>query len=666
MKKEFITYIESIPKSKNSGNKYAGAIETISKKFVNQNIFQIHTEKDFNVILSQLEKKSEFHEINKRGHKIYSRALKYYKEFLSQYNNKKLEKSYILSDIQKYLTAEMLQVIAKGGYRIEYGELANNIKKKYGIEIDPHLGIKDKIGEISELCHNILNLPMLSAVVVNNQKGDRYFQKPGSGFYALYDKFHNTHVKGNPVLEERLLKQVRREIQNCNEWYRLTDYLGIKVEGINKPMTTSKTKLANTLSDNHTGHKTKVVMPKNSALLEEIEAVLKIYYEENDWLSNDIYKARLKNIIGADQYSSSYTKKAQITSYFGMTIWQDINNPRSLRKITALGRKFYLSLLNNNKKEMQELLLQSLETVKFGRDNYGCPESNSDVEPPILCIRAVLDLEYITYKEFAFLLYSLADEKREYDEVIREIIKYRGTANTLILSDEANKYQDAKPLMVLVRWGFLKEERIGQNTRITISKYVKDTYGERLNNLSIYNTDKPTVVEAFSINNDEIEAFETLLDNIEKYHEEKIKQASILELGSSTLNNLNNRSPESINTKNGRKYKTDARIIKTACKLNNYSCIVDSNHPTFITSNDISYVEGHHIIPMCAQKDFEVNIDRIENIAILCPFCHKAVHHANKEYKKELLSMIYNPTKQKELRNLGINITLDELLNKYY
>ena len=34
----------------------------------------------------------------------------------------------------------------------------------------------------------------------------------------------------------------------------------------------------------------KVVMPKNSALLEEIEAVLKIYYEENDWLSNDIYK----------------------------------------------------------------------------------------------------------------------------------------------------------------------------------------------------------------------------------------------------------------------------------------------------------------------------------------------------------------------------------------
>ena len=58
----------------------------------------------------------------------------------------------------------------------------------------------------------------------------------------------------------------------------------------------------------------KIVMPKNSALLNEIESVLKIYYEANDWIPNDVYKARLKALIGDDQYSSSYTKKAQITS----------------------------------------------------------------------------------------------------------------------------------------------------------------------------------------------------------------------------------------------------------------------------------------------------------------------------------------------------------------
>lgn len=34
----------------------------------------------------------------------------------------------------------------------------------------------------------------------------------------------------------------------------------------------------------------KIVMPKNSALLNEIEAVLQIYYDAETWISNDEYK----------------------------------------------------------------------------------------------------------------------------------------------------------------------------------------------------------------------------------------------------------------------------------------------------------------------------------------------------------------------------------------
>ena len=41
----------------------------------------------------------------------------------------------------------------------------------------------------------------------------------------------------------------------------------------------------------------KIVMPKNSALLEEVEAVLKIYYEAGSWLSNDDYKEKLLSLI---------------------------------------------------------------------------------------------------------------------------------------------------------------------------------------------------------------------------------------------------------------------------------------------------------------------------------------------------------------------------------
>ena len=88
----------------------------------------------------------------------------------------------------------------------------------------------------------------------------------------------------------------------------------------------------------------KIVMPKNSALLNEIESVLQIYYEADGWLSNDIYKERLKAMIGDDQYSSSYTKKAQITSYFGFTEWENINNPQSMRRITGSGKEMYIAI----------------------------------------------------------------------------------------------------------------------------------------------------------------------------------------------------------------------------------------------------------------------------------------------------------------------------------
>lgn len=56
----------------------------------------------------------------------------------------------------------------------------------------------------------------------------------------------------------------------------------------------------------------KIVMPKNSALLNEIESVLQIYYEAGTWIPNDEYKTKLKAMIGDDQYSSSYTKKHRL------------------------------------------------------------------------------------------------------------------------------------------------------------------------------------------------------------------------------------------------------------------------------------------------------------------------------------------------------------------
>ena len=234
----------------------------------------------------------------------------------------------------------------------------------------------------------------------------------------------------------------------------------------------------------------KIVMPKNSALLNEIESVLQIYYEADNWLPNDEYKAKLKLMIGDDQYSSSYTKKAQITSYFGFTIWEDINNPQSRKRITPSGKKMYEAIKAEDTAAVQEVLMNALETVKFGRDNYGCPESSSDVEPPSLYVRAILDMGYLTYREFAFLLWKLEDLGANYTDSLAEL-KVLRSKGTIDLGEEANKYADCKPIMILVRWGFLAEDTTDSSggKHIIIAPEVLSKYETRLRNLKIYNID---------------------------------------------------------------------------------------------------------------------------------------------------------------------------------
>ena len=243
----------------------------------------------------------------------------------------------------------------------------------------------------------------------------------------------------------------------------------------------------------------KIVMPKNSALLDEIQAVLKIYYEAGDWLSNDIYKIQLKELIGDDQYSSSYTKKSQITSYFGFTEWQDISNAHSLRRITLSGKKMYEALLEGNDDSVQEIIMDALEKVIFGRNNYGVPSSNSDVEPPSLFIRAILDLEYLTYQEFAYLLWSMVDNGKSYTESINFILNSRNSVG-IEVPTEAQKYVDCKPIMMLVRWNFLSISEKYSNG-IVVKPSVLKKFTNRLRKLKIYNVDKVILDEELNSEN---------------------------------------------------------------------------------------------------------------------------------------------------------------------
>ncbi len=201
-----------------------------------------------------------------------------------------------------------------------------------------------------------------------------------------------------------------------------------------------------------------LIMPKNIGDGDYMEA-LRIYYEAGDWISNDEFKDRLKESIGDSKYQSTYTKIVQILSYYNFVEWQDIYNTQSLRRITKSGKRFYIACKNNDQDAINEELIYSLKNTVFGRYNSGAPNSDSDIEPPVVFLQAAKELGNLTYKEFAYLLWRMHNQGASMEEAITELKDIRSDPNkTLVLSQDAEKYKDAKPIQTLVRWGFLEQE----------------------------------------------------------------------------------------------------------------------------------------------------------------------------------------------------------------
>jgi hypothetical protein len=104
---------------------------------------------------------------------------------------------------------------------------------------------------------------------------------------------------------------------------------------------------------------------------------------------------------------------------------------------------------------------------------------------------------------------------------------------------------------------------------------------------------------------------------------------------------------------------------KNAIVAAEYRCEADPSHKLFLSvSTGRNYVEGHHLIPMNAQPDFEFSLDVEANIVSLCVVCHKRLHHGRFEDLASLVVKLYEH-RQERLVRCGIPIELESLLNYY-
>jgi len=243
----------------------------------------------------------------------------------------------------------------------------------------------------------------------------------------------------------------------------------------------------------------KIVIPKHSADVDEMNAVLKIHYDADGWVKSKDYIEKLKEMIGPDWYSSSYPKKAQVPTYFGfleckMTKGKTITE----RRITQSGRKMYEAIISDDIATRQEILMNAVEKVIFGKDNGGSPSSESDIDAPDLVIRCILDTGYCTSHEYAYMIWNLQDNGKKYYQSLPEILKARNSGG-ITLPSKAKTYSDWKPILALIRWGFLKKAEDSKQ-KVMIHPIVYQKYYDRLENIKVYNIDKKEQIEIYEDN----------------------------------------------------------------------------------------------------------------------------------------------------------------------
>jgi len=109
-------------------------------------------------------------------------------------------------------------------------------------------------------------------------------------------------------------------------------------------------------------------------------------------------------------------------------------------------------------------------------------------------------------------------------------------------------------------------------------------------------------------------------------------------------------------------YVRDRNIAAKRMQLSGFTCEFDASHKLFISrfSNN-PYLEVHHLVPIGLQRDFKKPLDTIHNIFCLCPFCHRAVHHAKESFAREILS---NLALKRPILNT-FNLSVTELLSLY-
>lgn len=237
-----------------------------------------------------------------------------------------------------------------------------------------------------------------------------------------------------------------------------------------------------------------LIIPKNNAEEKTLDATLKIYYDANDWVTNEVLINKLSSALDnlgiedEKKEPQSYTKKTQVLAYYGFIVWEDETNSQSKRKITELGKRFYEAKSKGDSSHIIETLIESLNKCTFGRNVTGC-NSDSDLEPPNIFLKSALLLDGLNLNEFAYILQKMEFDNAELADAIFDISLHRKMGQPVSPNDQAAKWKDPKPILALGNWGLFSVEKKDGLNSYCLNKYVIENYSKELMALRTKNTE---------------------------------------------------------------------------------------------------------------------------------------------------------------------------------
>lgn len=88
-------------------------------------------------------------------------------------------------------------------------------------------------------------------------------------------------------------------------------------------------------------------------------------------------------------------------------------------------------------------------------------------------------------------------------------------------------------------------------------------------------------------------------------------------------------------------YSRDRKVALARMEAVDFRCEYNPEHKLFISRFSRNrYLEAHHLVPMGMQNVFSRSLDVVENICCLCPWCHRAIHHADELTARNILGTL--------------------------